>query len=104
MNFTNFINMFDPTVILGLKVSLAFIGLDAFLGWFVAAKNLEFDFRKVPQFLKTNIFPYFGTLILLAFATLVDPETFIVLFGAASGLISAKFGIEALKDKLTKLF
>ena len=97
------LSYFDPGVILGLKLALIAIACDTFIGWILAIVKGEFDIRKVPQFLKTNILPYFGALVILAFATIYVPD-YVPVFYFIATIVTAKFGVEALKDKLIQFF
>lgn len=94
---------FDPGVLLGLKLALIAILCDTAIGWILAIVKGVFDIRLVPQFLKTNILPYFGALVILAIATIYVPE-YIPVFYFICAIIMVKFGVEALKDKLTQFF
>lgn len=77
---------------------LVFILADTFMGWFLALKTGTFDLALVPQFLKNNVFPYMGALIMLAVLGLVSPEIKGIFFIIA-GLVALKFGKEAILEK-----
>ena len=95
--------MIDPAVLTALKIAVLTILGDAVIGWILALAKGEFDIRKVPQFLQTNLFPYVAVLLVLAAMTLVD-EAYKVLYFAVTVLVTAKFGVEALKDKVFGYF
>jgi urea transporter len=97
------LGMFDPAVLIAIKVAVLTILADAVIGWIIALALGVFDIRKVPQFLQTNLFPYVAVLLVLAAMTLVD-DGYKVLFFAVTALITVKFGTEALKDKLFNYF
>lgn len=98
----------DITVWRALIVTLVIIGADTFLGIMVAIFRSEFSLHlsKLPQFLKTNVLPYMGSLTLLAGLQQYLPE-FQALLGTAfytsATFVLAKFIVE-LKDKLQCLF
>lgn len=94
---------FDPAVLFGLKLALIAILCDTAIGWLLAFVSGEFDIRMVPQFLKTNVLPYFGALVVLALVTVAD-AAYAPLFYFICLIVTTKFGIEALKDKLTQFF
>lgn len=94
---------FDPAVLLGLKLALIAILCDTLIGWILAIKLGEFDIRLVPLFLKTNVFPYIGVLLVLALVTVAD-AAYTPLFYFICAIVTVKFGVEALKDKLTQFF
>lgn len=77
---------------------LVFILADTFMGWFLALKTGTFDLALVPQFLKNNVFPYMGALIMLAVLGLVSPEIKGIFFIIA-GLVALKFSKEAILEK-----
>jgi len=97
------LDIFDSAVLLGLKLAILAIVCDTTIGWILAFVKGEFDIRKAPQFLKTNIAPYIGVLLVLALATVAD-EDYKPVFYFICTLVTAKFGVEALKDKLTQFF
>jgi len=50
-----------------LVVVMSLIGVDTILGILIHIKNGDFDIRKVPNFLKTEVLPYAGGLVVLGF-------------------------------------
>lgn len=60
-------------------------------------------YSEVPRFLQTSIFPYIGVLLVLALVTVADPSYEPVFYFICT-IVTAKFGVEALKDKLTQFF
>lgn len=95
--------VFDINVIYTLLGSLGLIILDAIFGWFKSYKEGTFDFALVPQFIKTNIFPYIGGLTILALFSMVMTDVQYVFYGATA-LVATKFGKEILLEKVTALF
>jgi len=94
---------FDPIILNSLLVSLAFIFVDTLFGVILSIKNKDFLIKELPRFVSTAVFPYIGGLIILAiFANYIDD--FMPIFILIVGLVSAKFGIETLKEKIFKLF
>lgn len=91
--------MFDQEVLVGLKVAVLAIFGDAVIGWSIAAFRNEFDIRKMVQFVKTNILPYMAVLMVLAVMAMVD-QSYKAVFFAITAMVTAKFSVEALKDKL----
>ncbi len=97
------LNMFDPAVLLGLKLAIITILADTTIGWILALTKGEFDIRLVPRFLQTSIVPYVGVLLVLALVTVADPA-YTPVFYFVCAIVAAKFGVEAMKDKLTRFF
>ena len=96
--FQNF--LFILTLIL-FPVSL--IVLDFLLAVLISIKKKTFDFTVLPQFIATNICPYVGGLVILAFLSVYLAELS-YLYYAAVAIITVKFSKEALLDKITELF
>jgi len=94
--------MFDPLVLAALKLAFFTIAGDAAITWVLAVTKGEFDIRLAPKFLITNI-PYIGVLFITALLTLAD-DSFKPVFYVMTTIITAKFGVEALKDKLVQFF
>ena len=103
LGFLCLLTLFDPLVLAALKLSFFAIVADATITWVLAASKGEFDIRLMPKFLVSNVLPYIGVLFITALLTLVD-ETFTPVFYVMTTIITAKFGVEALKDKLTRFF
>ncbi len=76
---------------------------DTFLGWLIAFAKGDFDIRKAPQFLQTAILPYIGALLIVAGLAYMEPS-YMPVFLVVTGLITAKFGVEAVKDKIIGYF
>jgi len=93
----------DFTILLGLKVSFIAILVDTFIGWLIAFANGNFDVKKCPQFLASNVLPYIGALIIIGLASNYD-NTWMPLFDICCGLVTAKFGYEAVKEKIIGFF
>lgn len=103
LDVTLFLNAFDPAILLALKLAALAICGDAVITWILAATQGQFDIRQVPRFLQTNAFPYLSVLLVLACLTVADPD-YKPVFYFICAVVTAKFGVEALKDKLTQFF
>jgi len=90
-------------ILLGIKICLIAIIGDTLLGWVLAFVNGEFDIREAPRFLQTAILPYIGSLLIVAALAYLDPS-YMPLFVIVTGIITAKFGVEAVKDKIIGYF
>ena len=90
-------------ILTGIQIcSIAIIG-DTLLGWVLAFVNGEFNIREAPRFLQTAILPYIGSLLIVAVLAYLDPS-YMPLFVIVTGIITAKFGVEAIKDKVIGYF
>lgn len=98
-----FLQSIDQNVLLGLKVAVLAIVGDTAIGWVLAIAKGSFDIRQMPRFLQTSVLPYLGALFVLAGLTAADPDYKPVFYFVCT-IVSAKFGVEALKDKLTQFF
>lgn len=90
-------------ILLGIKICLIAIIADTLLGWLFAFIKGEFDIREAPRFLQTAILPYIGSLLIVAVLAYLDPS-YMPLFVIVTGIITAKFGVEAIKDKIIGYF
>jgi hypothetical protein len=104
-----FIATIDPTILLGIKVSLSFIIGDTILGILKSAYDKEFNFSLLPKFLVNNVFPYIGCLLMLGLFAVINggatiDNIFYDLYLASVGAISIKFGKEAWTEKIMGLF
>ncbi len=88
----------DLQVLNSLLLVLSVILVDTLLGIIRAIARQEFDVRVLPQFLQTSVFPYVGSLIVLAVFSFFVPEIKALLMTAAAFLL-AKYLAE-IKDKL----
>jgi len=93
----------NSTILYGLYVSLGFIATDTLVGWLLAYKEGNFDWSKAPQSLATNILPFVGGLIILAFFALINSDLESVFWIGCAG-VSVKFGKEIIVEKVKKLF
>ena len=91
-------NYFDPNVILSLKITCSAVVLDALAGMLIALFRGEFNIRLVPKFLESNA-PFIAFPLLFAIWSVWDPAMIPIVYGL-SAIITAKFGTEALKDKI----
>ena len=90
-------------ILLGIKICLIAIVADTLLGWLFAFIKGEFDIREAPRFLQTAILPYVGSLLIVAGLAWLDP-IYMPVFVCITGIITAKFGVEAIKDKIIGYF
>ena len=90
-------------ILLGIKICLIAIVADTLLGWLFAFVRGEFDIREAPRFLQTAVLPYIGSLLIVAALAWLD-ELYMPVFIFIVGIITAKFGVEAIKDKIIGYF
>ena len=90
-------------ILLGIKICLIAIVADTLLGWLFALVKGEFDIREAPRFLQTAILPYVGSLLIVAVLAYLD-SVYMPVFVVITGIITAKFGMEAIKDKIIGYF
>lgn len=86
-----------------IKVCAVAIMGDTLLGWVFAFIKGEFDIREAPRFLQTAVLPYIGSLLIVAGLAYLDP-VYKPVFVMITGIITAKFGVEAIKDKIINYF
>ena len=92
----------DPLILLSFKGILLIVVLDAVLGMAGAIWLGTFDIRLAPKFIKTNsIYIIIPGILLLA--TIAEPS-YNIIYWTVAGLVTAKFGTEALKDKISIFF
>ena len=91
----------DMMVLHALLGVIAIVLADFLLGVLLAFVNGEFELTKLPLFLKENLLPYVGALLILAFISTVSPAVKIIFF-VAVGLATLKF-LADLKTKLTSI-
>lgn len=91
---------FIPEVWYALGAVLILILADVAMGILAAVVTSSFDVRKLPSFLRQNVLPYLGSLLLLAL--LAKQPEMEALFFAAVAAVTLKF-LADLKDKLGKL-
>ena len=90
-------------ILLGIKICLIAIVADTLLGWIFAFIKGEFDIRESPRFLQTAVLPYIGSLLIVAGLAYLEPS-YMPVFIIVTGIITAKFGMEAIKDKIIGYF
>lgn len=93
----------ELSILLGIKVCLIAIVADTLLGWLFAFIKGEFDIRQAPRFLQTAVLPYIGSLLIVAGLAYLEPS-YMPIFAIVTGIITAKFGVEAIKDKIIGYF
>ena len=90
-------------VFTALLIVLAAILVKTCFGIILAIKEKEFDVRKLPQFLATNVVPYIGGMAILAYVAHLAGGPFGYLFYAVALAVLAKYLAE-IKDKVQQLF
>lgn len=100
MEFLNEVTVWYATLIV-----VASILLDAIIGILLTFKEgtENFDFKKLPQFIANNIFPYVGGLLVIAIAAEFIGTPYDVIFYPLAVAILAKYIVE-IKDKLKIMF
>lgn len=96
----------DLNLLYALLFVLALIVVDVLLGVSVALKNGTFDLKKLPQFLKTQILPYFLSLSsLVGLAQLKDLQNLGTVAVAWAAIVTyvAKFIWVDIRQKLKAL-
>ena len=82
-------------VIYTLLVVLGLIVIDTLLGVLKAFASKSFDVALLPDYLRTSVLPYIGSLVLLGIGALyVQPEIFGAIFVASALATMGKFGKE----------
>lgn len=89
----------NPIISYGVQAGIIAILVNTILGWMFAISKGEFDIRVAPRFLATSVFPYIGALLIMAVVAIVD-EMYLPVFAIVSAAVTAKFGIEVIKDKI----
>ena len=86
-------------------IVVAAIIVDAIVGVLATFKkeNENFDIRKLPQFVASNIFPYVGGLVVLATVAEYIGTPYDGIFYPIAGAVLLKYLAE-IKDKLVNLF
>lgn len=67
-----------------LITTVVLICMDTILGWVVAIKKGEWDWRKVGRFVETAVLPYIGGLLALAVLAVVKPDTAPVFYASVA--------------------
>jgi len=98
-----FASIFGAAVFKSLLLVIALILLNFAFAILIAIKKKNFDINLLPKFLATDIFPYVGSLMLLALLSAYLAELQYIYYGAV-GIISIKFGKEALWDKVQQYY
>lgn len=100
MEFLNEVTVWYATLIVVVSILI-----DAILGIILTFKdgNEPFDFKKLPQFISKNIFPYVGGLLVIALAAEYIGTPYDVLFYPLAVAVLAKYVVE-IKDKLQNMF
>lgn len=89
-------------IVLAFWLVFLLIACDFILGVIRSIRDGTFDAGKLPEFIKQNIFPYVGGLLILALFALASPEIKVLFFSAAAAA-TIKFGKD-LKDKIVGIF
>ena len=90
--------MVDTKVLATLGTVLGLILADFVFGVLVSLKNGGFSFSKLPQFVKTSLIPYIGSLLLLSLFSNVNAE-----LGALFFTITATITVKFLADITAKV-
>ena len=100
MDFLLELSVWDATLIV-----VTAILLDAVVGILKTFKkeNENFDIRKLPQFVATNVFPFVGGLVILAVVAECVGQPYDGLFYPIAVAVLVKYVAE-IKDKLANLF
>lgn len=88
MNLTSLVDNIQLKL---LVVAVLLMVLDAGLGSVIAKKKGTFQGDKIPEFLKTNVAPFAGGLLVLYISGLILPELMAVYIGVA-GTVIWRFG------------
>lgn len=92
----------DQVVLWTLATVIILISIDTLLGWLIAISRGEFDIKKAPQFLKTNILPNVGALMLLAIGAM-SLDVIKAIFYPSAAAATGAFLVD-IKDKLVSIF
>jgi len=92
----------DMVIVWAFVSVLAVIALDTLLGIMLAVSKSEFDPRKLPEFLRSNLLPYAGALMLLAIGAM-SLDVIKALYFPSVAAANYKFLTE-IKDKLVDVF
>ena len=88
-----------------LLIIIIVIVVDALFGVLQSLKDNTFDRGKLLQFIKSDVLPYVGVVLVLAMAAyMVNAETipvFYALFYAVAMIIVGKYGADIVKKLLT---
>lgn len=85
-----------------LLIIVALIVCDVLMGIVLGIKEGTFSFQKLPSFLKQNIFPYLGGLLVLGVFSVTNPEIRLIYFASVAAT-TIKF-LADLKDKAIAIF
>jgi hypothetical protein len=96
------IQVFPKEIAMAFWLVFLLIACDFILGVIAAIRDGTFDAGKLPEFIKQNVFPYIGGLLILALFALASPEIKIIFFSAAAAA-TIKF-LKDLKDKVIAIF
>lgn len=95
-------SVFPEAVLSTLGAVLVLILVDTVLGILVSIKKGKFAFRKLSQFLATNVLSYVGGLLILALGASISSQL-AAIFYAAAAATSVKF-LADIKDKVKEVF
>lgn len=88
-----------------VSIPLYAILADTIIGVFISLKEGNFDITVFPKFLAKNVLPYVGSLLIFAFlAQSTGDGNLIALFDVCVVGVTAKFGWEAINEKILGYF
>lgn len=93
--------VWDRAVLSVYIVVVFLIAIDTLFGWILAISRGEFEISKAPQFLRTNVLPYAGPLMLLAIGAMALDSIKVIYFPSAASA-GASF-ISDIVDKARSL-
>lgn len=97
----------DRALLEALLFLLALILADVILGISIALREKEFDFEELPRFLRTQVLPYYLSIISLSFLAMIkDVQGFgtQAIAWAVIAAYAAKLVFKDLAGKVKKLF
>jgi len=99
----NFLASINPSILLGIKICLIAICGDTAITWLLSFIKGEFNIRLAPKFVKSNVLPYIGGLLIVGILANID-SNYMPVFAIVTAGITAKFGVEVIKDKIIGFF
>ena len=93
--------MFDQQVLYALIGVLILIFLKTLLGVLAAIKAGTFEAKRFPDFLRKEVMPFVGSLILLAAASMFNPDLKVFFFGSLVPI--TYYLLTGVKDKFKEL-
>lgn len=94
-------NLFNLDAFKVVAFDSVLVLIDAALGILIALRDGTFKLEQLPEFLRKNVLPYVGSLVLMALAAKNEEAMAALLLGA--GAFAVKFLWVDLKDKFLNL-